>query len=584
MRKTKIVCTIGPACESEEMLEKMILSGMNVARINFSHGTHEEHIPKIDKIKKIRKKLNMPVGIMLDTKGPEIRTGKLEKAPVTLMPGNEFILTTKETPGDDKKVSITYEHLPKNLAKGNSLMIDDGLIELVVKELTDTEIICDIIAGGELGNRKSVNVPGVSIDMPYISEADKNDLLCGIENDVDFIALSFVRTAQDVKAVRRFLQTNGCFNIELISKIENREGVENIVDIINVSDGIMVARGDMGVEIPFEELPRLQKDIIKNCYSAGKKVITATQMLESMIHNARPTRAEITDVANAIYDGTSALMLSGETAVGANPLKSLETMSKIAEKTESHIDYKNFFKKAGINENFKANITNAISDATCRAAQDLDAAAIVAVTLSGNSARMISKFRPATPIIAVTPNEKTYFQLAMSWGIMPIKNEYIENPDELLQDVTRKVAEHSIVKDGDIVVMTGSSQSSTGVTNMLQAHIVGNILLKGKGNGANVISGRAYVVKDGKDSFSNFIVGDILVVSRTSNEILHLMRQCAGIITEEKETESGVVPAGYALDIPVIASAKGATSILKTGSKIRIDAKTGHIYNSAADN
>ena len=557
---------------------------MNVARINFSHGELEEHVAKINKIKKIRKKLDIPVAILLDTKGPEIRTGKLETAPAILVAGEKFVLTTDEIIGNSEKVSITYKHLPKNLTKGNTLMIDDGLIELVVKEITSTDIICEVIVGGELSNRKSVNVPGVSIDMPFLNDVDKRDLLCGIENDVDFIALSFVRSAQDVKDVRRFLQANGSFNIELISKIENREGVENIVEIINNSDGIMVARGDMGVEIPFEELPRIQKDIIKNCYTAGKKVITATQMLESMIHNARPTRAEITDVANAIYDGTSAIMLSGETAVGAYPVKSLETMGKIAEKTESHIDYKNFYKKAGIDQPLKVNITNAISDATCRAAQDLNAAAIVAITLSGNSARMIAKFRPATPIIAVTPNEKTYYQLAMSWGITSLKNEFIENSQELLNDVAEKVANHSIVKDGDIVVITGSSQSYAGVTNMLQAHIVGNILLKGKGNGANGISGRVYVVKDDKDSFSNFTAGDILVVSRTTNDILHLMRQCSGIITEEKDTESGVVSAGYALDIPVISGAKGATTILKTGAKIRIDAKSGHIYNSATDN
>ena len=479
MRKTKIVCTIGPACESEEMLEKMIKAGMNVARINFSHGTHEEHKIKIDRIKRIRKELGISVAILLDTKGPEIRTGKLESAPATLVAGEEFVLTAEEVLGNSKKVSITYKSLSKNLTKGDTLMIDDGLIELSVKQITDTDIICKVRTGGDLGNNKSVNVPGVSIDMPYMSERDKADLLFGIENDVDYIALSFVRTAQDVKEVKAFLQSNDSYNIDLISKIENREGVQNISEIIDVSGGIMVARGDMGVEIPFEELPRIQKDIIKSCYSAGKKVITATQMLESMIHNARPTRAEITDVANAIYDGTSAIMLSGETAIGAYPLKSLETMHKIAEETESHIDYKNFYRKAGLENTMKVDITNAISDATCRAAQELNAAAIVAVTLSGNSARMIAKFRPATPIIAVTPNEKTYFQLAMSWGILPIKNEYIENSHELLNDVSSKIIAHNIVEDGDIVVMTGSSQYSPGVTNMLQAHVVGGSFSKG---------------------------------------------------------------------------------------------------------
>jgi len=316
---------------------------------------------------------------------------------------------------------------------------------------------------------------------------------------------------------------------------------------------------------------------------AGKKVITATQMLESMINNARPTRAEITDVANTIYDGTSAIMLSGETAVGKHPLKSLETMGKIAEKTESHIDYKTFGQKTRSHEGSEVNITNAIGDATCRAAHDLGATAIVAVTLNGSSARMIAKYRPETPIIAVTPNEKTFMQLALSWGITPVKNEFIENPLELFDSVASRIAEHSLVKDGDIVVITGSSQSSSGATNMLQAHIVGNILLKGLGNGADSVSGRVYVVKDEKEDFSRFTAGDILVVARTTNDILHLMRQCSGIITEESGSESGIVPAGYALNIPVISDAKGATQILKTGAKIRIDPKKGHVYNSTKE-
>ncbi|MCL2437421.1 MAG: pyruvate kinase, partial [Clostridiales bacterium] len=410
---------------------------------------------------------------------------------------------------------------------------------------------------------------------------DKRDILFGIENEVEFIALSFVRTSNDVKDVRRFLQSHGCHNIELISKIENKEGVKNIIDIINVSDGIMVARGDMGVEIPFEELPRIQKDIIKSCGAAGKRVITATQMLESMIQHARPTRAEITDVANAIYDGTSAIMLSGETAIGAHPLKSLETMSKIAEETESHINYRKYRERAGILDP-EVNITNAISSATCRVAHDLDASAIVAVTLSGKSARMISKHRPQTPIIAVTPKEKTYMRLAMSWGVTPVKNEYIEDALDLFDDVAQKIAELNLVKDGDLVVITGSSHFSAGVTNMLQVHIIGNILLRGKGNGADNISGQVYVTRDQED-FSNFTSGDILVVKRTTNDILHLMRQCSGVITEENENESGIVSAGYALGIPVISSAKGATSILTTGAKIRIDTKTGYVYNGGAD-
>jgi pyruvate kinase len=417
--------------------------------------------------------------------------------------------------------------------------------------------------------------------MPFINERDKSDILFGVENDVDFFALSFTRTPQDVKDVRRLLHAHGCYNIELIAKIENAEGVNNIKDIISVSEGIMVARGDMAVELQFEELPQIQKDIITDCYTSGKRVITATELLDSMITRARPTRAEITDVANAVYDGTSALMLSGETAAGAYPLKALETMIKIAEKTESHIDYKSHVKKLDVSK-MEVNITNAISDATCRAAQDLNAAAIVVVTLRGSSARMISRFRPGTPIIAVTPDEKTYMQLALSWGITPLMNEYAENPADLFASVLHKITEHNFAKDGDIVVITGSTQHSAGSTNSIEAHIVGNILLKGAGNGAEGVSGRVCVIKDEEKDFSNCVSGDLLAVTRTTTDILHLMRQCSGIITEEDATDSGIVAAGYALDIPVISGAKNATSLLKTGSKLRIDAKNGYVYNSDA--
>jgi len=578
MRKTKIVCTIGPATESEEMLEKMMLGGMNVARLNFSHGTHEGHKEKLDRIKEIRKKLGLPVAILLDTKGPEIRTGKLEKGKAELVTGSEIVLTTEEIVGNEKRLSVTYANLPRNLKKGNTLMLDDGLIELMVKDIEGSEITCAIISGETLKNSKSLNVPGIAIDMEYLSENDKRDILFGVENDVDFIALSFVRTPQDIKDVRWFLQSHGCYDIQLISKIENTEGVKNIVDIIDVSDGVMVARGDMGVEIPFEELPHIQKDIIHKCYMAGKKVITATQMLESMISHPRPTRAEITDVANAIYDKTSAIMLSGETAAGAFPLKSLETMSKIAEKTESNINYK--FSERRAADAQTVSITDAISEATCKAAQALGASAIIAITLSGQSARMISKFRPDTTIIAFTPVEKTFHQLSLTWGVAPVMNEFVEDTHDLFNNAVNQVGERGFAKNGDIVVVAGSNHQASGATNTLQAYLVGNILLKGVGNQVNSVSGRVFVVEDDQKDFSNFRSGDILAVKRTTNDVLHLMRQCSGIITEESETDSGIVPAGYALDIPVIAGAKGATSILKTGATIKLDAKSGHVYNS----
>ena len=580
MRKTKIICTIGPASDSEEMLRRMILGGMNIVRLNLSHNTHEYHKEKIDLIKRLRKELNLPVAILLDTKGPEIRTMQVENDQVILTSGNEFILTTEDLLGNDRKVTVTYKNLPKNLTRGDTVMLDDGLIELQVKNVKETDIICEVVAGGVLKNRRGVNIPGISIDMPYLDEKDRKDIIFGIENDVDFIALSFVRNAKDIKEVQHIVNAKGAYNnIDLIAKIENAEGVKNIDEIITAAQGIMVARGDMGVEIPFEELPHIQKEIITACYSAGKKVITATHMLESMITNPRPTRAEITDVANAIYDGTSAIMLSGETAIGQYPLKSLETMSKIAEKTESNIDYNIYAVQRNALLNLETNITNAISHATCETAHDLGAAAIIVITLRGTSARMISKFRPKTPIIAVTPSEKTYMQLALSWGITPVMNNFIENTQELVIDAVAKVVETGFIKNGDLTVITGSTQESSGATNMLEVHIIGDILLRGVGNGLDDVSERVSVIRDEEKDISNFIPGSILVVVKTTNEILRLMRQCSGVITEESELESGIVAAGYALDIPIISSAENATSILVTGSKIRIDAKKGYIYN-----
>ena len=580
MRKTKIICTIGPASDSEEMLRRMILGGMNIVRLNLSHNTHEYHKEKIDLIKRLRKELNLPVAILLDTKGPEIRTKQVENDRVILTSGNEFILTTEDVLGNDRKVSVTYKNLPKNLTQGDTVMLDDGLIELQVKNIKETDIICEVVAGGVLKNRRGVNLPGISIDMPYLDEKDRKDIIFGIENDVDFIALSFVRSAKDIKEVQHIVNAKGAYtNIDLIAKIENAEGVKNIDEIITAAQGIMVARGDMGVEIPFEELPHIQKEIITACYSAGKKVITATHMLESMITNPRPTRAEITDVANAIYDGTSAIMLSGETAIGQYPLKSLETMSKIAEKTESNIDYNIYAVQRNARLNLETNITNAISHATCETAQDLGAAAIIVITLRGTSARMISKFRPKTPIIAVTPSEKTYMQLALSWGITPVMNDFIENTQELVIDAVAKVVETGLIKNGDLTVITGSTQESSGATNMLEVHIIGDILLRGVGNGLDDVSARVSVIRDEEKDIASFIPGSILVVVKTTNEILRLMRHCSGIITEESELESGIVAAGYALEIPVISSAENATSILVTGSKIRIDAKKGYIYN-----
>ncbi|MBR2988411.1 MAG: pyruvate kinase, partial [Clostridia bacterium] len=416
MRKTKIVCTLGPATDDYSTLKKLIRAGMSVARLNMSHGTHEEHTKRMDMVKKARKELGLPVAILLDTRGPEIRIKTFENGKIELNEGDNFTLTTNEVEGNDKQVSVTYADMPKHLKKGDTVLLNDGMIELTVDGVTESDVHCSVINGGELTNRKSINLPGIEIDMPYLSDADRVDIEFAVKSDADYIALSFVRSADDVRQVRNLLALTGGENIQLISKIENRQGVNNANDILALSDGIMVARGDMGVEIPFEELPYIQKELIKTCYRNGKKVITATQMLESMIHNPRPTRAEISDVANAIYDGTSAIMLSGETAVGKYPVEAVKTMAKIAQKTEGSINYKTRFER---HEQPITNITDAVSHSTCAAAFDLGAKAIITVSQSGYTARKVSRFRPECVIIAATTSHKVYNQLALNWGVLP---------------------------------------------------------------------------------------------------------------------------------------------------------------------
>jgi pyruvate kinase len=473
MRKTKIVCTIGPASENEKILKQLILSGMNVARLNFSHGTHDEHAKMITTIKKLRGEMGLPVAILADTKGIEIRIRTFEHGGVTLNTGDTFTFTTREVVGNETTVSVNFAGLCRSVEPGSRILVDDGLCEFLVKKVGETEVECEVLNGGVIKNRKSVNIPGAVLDIPYLSESDKTDIAFGIEHDVDFFALSFVRSAKDVGDVRKFMQRVNRSDIKLIAKIENAEGVDNIGEIIEAADGVMVARGDMGVEIPFEELPFIQKKIISACYSAGKMVITATQMLESMITNPRPTRAEITDVANAVYDGTSAVMLSAETSVGQYPVKTVETMVKIAERTEANIDYKDQMDKVFHFADLESSMTNAISHATCATAHSLDAKAIIAVTLSGSTARMISRFRPQTEIIAVTPIRKTYYQLAMSWGVTPVMNTYIEDPDELIEDAVDHVIEKDYVNQNDLVVITGSTRYSAGEINSIQVYVIG---------------------------------------------------------------------------------------------------------------
>lgn len=470
MRKTKIVCTIGPACSTEESMNELCLAGMNVARLNFSHGTHEEHLEKINLIKKVREDLNMPIAIMLDTKGPEYRIKTFENGKVQLDDGDTFTFTTNEIVGNEKCVSVNYKGMVNDLSVGDKITVNNGLVIFQVVELTKTDAICRVLVGGELSNSKSMSFPNKVLNQEYLSEQDKSDLLFGIENDVDFVACSFVSKRQDLIDIKEFLKINGGERLDIIAKIENRSGVDNIEEICKECDGIMVARGDLGVEIPFEEVPSVQKYLITKCRMLGKRVITATEMLESMIQNPRPTRAEISDVANAVYDGTSAIMLSGETAVGKYPALTVRTMSKIAEKTESCIDYSKSFSTSGF---IIKNSVDAISHSTACMAIDIKAKGIVVCSISGSTARMVSRFRAPIDIIGMTTNEKTWRKLALSWGVTPVMTETVNSIDVLFYMATKAAKEVFKLKKGDQLVITGGIiNGESGNTNLIKLETI----------------------------------------------------------------------------------------------------------------
>lgn len=470
MRKTKIICTIGPACESEEMLTKLCLAGMNVARLNFSHGTHEEHLGKINAVKAVRKKLNLPIALMLDTKGPEYRIKTFRDGSVTLNEGDVFSFTTEEIEGDEKRVSVSYKQLINDLSVGDTVLLNNGLIIFKVIELTATDVVCRVEAGGVLSNRKSMSFPGKVLRQKFLSDQDKDDIRFGVENGVDFIACSFVSCKQDLLDVKNYLKELGAEDIELIAKIENRSGVDNIEDICSACSGVMVARGDLGVEIPFEEVPVIQKGLIETCRMLGKRVITATEMLESMIHNPRPTRAEISDVANAVFDGSSAVMLSGETAMGKYPDLTVKTMAKIAECAENDINYVKRF----AHYEFKIhNDVDALSHATCAMAIDLNAKAIVACTRSGITARMVSRFRSPIDIIGMTTSERTWYHLALSWGVIPVMTEAFSSTDVLFYEAKRTAKQVLNLQKGDYAVITGGvAGGSTGSSNLIKIEMI----------------------------------------------------------------------------------------------------------------
>ncbi len=577
LRKTKIICTLGPATEDESVLRRLMLGGMNGARFNFSHCTHEDAAKKLEAVTRLREELGLPIATILDTKGPEIRVKTFKDGPVELETGATFTLTTREVEGDSQMVSITYKDLPKDLKPGSRVLIDDGLVEMRAEHVSETDIVCTVLNGGRVSNHKGINVPGTKLTMPFISEQDRSDIIFGIENGFDYIAASFTRSAEDILEIRHILKEYKCQTMNIIAKIENMEGVENIDEILRVVDGIMVARGDMGVEIPFEDVPVLQKELIQKSYLAGKQVVTATQMLDSMMKNPRPTRAEATDVANAIYDGTSCIMLSGETAAGKYPVEALETMVRIAEKAEESINYIKRFNSRD-NSDVAFDVTNAISHATCTTAHDLGAKAIITVTKAGGTARQLSKFRPLYPIVGCTTQEHVCRQLNLSWGVTPMLIEEVDDTDVLFERAVDAAEKTGLVESGDLVVITaGVPLGISGTTNMMKVHVVGHVLLTGDGVTQQEVSARLCVCKRLSDIPKRFRDGDILVVPETDNTIVEYLRRCSGIITEEGGANTHAAIVGLAMDKPVIVGAEHATDMLKSGAVVCLDAKTGRV-------
>ena len=578
MRKTKIICTLGPSTDQEGVLRELVANGMNVARFNFSHGSHEEHLGRFEKLKAIREELGKPVAALLDTKGPEIRLKDFKNGTEMLEAGQTFTLTTREVEGTKEICSITYKDLPQDVQPGGTIMLDDGLIKLQIITVNDTDIVCKVLNNGKIKNKKGVNVPGVHLSMPYMSQRDKDDIIFGIQQGYDFIAASFVRTAQDVYDIRNLLNQYDS-NIRIIAKIENREGVNNIDSILAAADAVMVARGDLGVEIDFTELPGIQKTIIDRSFSFGKPIVTATQMLDSMIVNPRPTRAEISDVANAIYDGTSAIMLSGETAAGAYPVEALKTMSAIAERTEQegfHLRSRQMDSNPG-----KISVSDATAHAACLTARDVNAAAIVTVSESGTTARLLSKYRPQQPIIACVMREQVQRQLSLSWGITPLMMSLAHSTDELIEMSTALAKENGYLHNGELAVVTaGVPVGVSGTTNMIKIHMVGNCLASGVGVGPennDVASGKACVCRTMDEVRAKFKPGMVLVVPSTSNEMLSFVRDAAALVVEEPGLNSHAAIAGKALLKPTVVGAAGATSHIRDGLMVAVDCAHGSV-------
>lgn len=585
MRRTKIVATLGPASNTVDVVKSLISAGMDAARINFSHGTHESHAETIKTLKQARKELDKPIPLILDTKGPEIRIKTFKTEPIQLTRGDIFTLTTDDVEGDQTKVSVTYEDFPKDLKVGSRVLIDDGLIEFKVNKIEGHNVICEVVNNGQLSSRKGVNIPDVHLNLPAITEKDIDDIKFGIKMGFDYIAASFIRSANDVLEIRKVLEENGGSNVHIIAKIESRDGVNNIDEILEVSDGVMVARGDLGVEIPLEEVPLVQKYLIRKCKEKGKPVITATQMLESMVNNPRPTRAEANDVANAIIDGSDAIMLSGETAKGSFPVPAVETMVKIALKVEDSIDYVKEFSSQNLQH--ISNITNAISHATCTTANDLNASCISAVTNSGFTVTKVAKYRPNCPILALTPNETVRRQLNLVWGCYPFTIEKITTSStDLFEVASNKALDLGFAKTGDIIVIVGGTPLGiTGTTNTLKVQVVGDVIVRGRGIVPKLVSGRANIIIDSDQADKYFKIGDIFVAKNTNNSLLPYMKKASAIVVGSGKHEdfTHAETVGRTLDIPVIICEDNVTDLIPSSIVITVDGKKGLVYNGSRE-
>ncbi len=580
MRRTKIVCTIGPASETAEMIAALIEAGMDIARLNFSHGKGEEHWRRFDAVNEVSRQLKKIVAILVDTRGPEVRTGPLPGGEICLAGGTGFILTTAPGAGDEERVSVTYPGLPQDLAPGRLILIDDGMITLQVEKIRGEEIFCRVIYGGTLKSNKGLNLPGSAISLPALSEADRGDLKIALEKGAHFVAASFARSRDDIMELRRFIEEEHS-EAKVIAKIENDSGLDNFEQILNVSDGVMVARGDLGVEIPAEEVPLLQKKIIRLCNSAGKPVITATQMLESMVHCPRPTRAEASDVANAIFDGTDAVMLSGETAVGAFPVHAVQTMARISRRAEEALKFERILAEA--KPVVEKNVTDAISYATCTVAEELGAAAIITPTESGHTARMVSKYRPRAPVIAVTPRHGVAAGLQVTWGVTPVLCPPAETTDEMFLTAIETSKSAGLIREGDLVVITaGVPVGVSGTTNLLRVETIGEIVVRGTGIGKRAIFAKAAVISDASE-LSGIAEGQIIVTRSMDSEFMPALEKAAAVVTEEGGLTSHGAILALHLEKPAIVGAKDATRLIRSGDPITVDSTRGLVYRGKAD-